>query len=167
MRAVIDTNVILVANGQHKAVSGECIASCISELQNIKTNGKVVIDNSYLIVQEYCQKTRPNTGNRTGDVFLKWLLQNKANLAHCEQVEIVAHPRRVWKSFPDDENLVDFDKPDRKFVAVSNACDSKPPILQAADSRWLKWSKNLKSHGIEVTFLCKQDIQKFRKAKAM
>ena len=164
MKAVVDTNVILVANQQHENVSGNCVCSCISILTNLMKNGKVFIDNSFEIIQEYQKKTQPNTGNRPGDIFVKWVLQNKANIGRCEQVALVPHHQRVWDSFPTDKKLANFDKADRKFVAVSNACSAKPPILQAADTRWLKWSADLKRHGIEVTFLCKKDIQKFRKA---
>ena len=35
MRAVIDTNVLLVANDQHADVSPECVAECVQRLQAI------------------------------------------------------------------------------------------------------------------------------------
>jgi len=36
MKAVIDTNVLLVANQKHPDVSPECIAECVKRLQAIK-----------------------------------------------------------------------------------------------------------------------------------
>jgi hypothetical protein len=157
--------VILVANQQHENVSDDCVANCISKLLCLMGGGKIVIDDSFEIIKEYCNKTQPNTGNRTGDIFIKWVLQNKANSEHCEQVKLVSHTQRVWESFPDDEKLTAFDYSDRKFVAVAMTYDAKPPIFQAADSRWLEWCCYLKTHGVKVDFLCKKDIQKFRKAK--
>ena len=39
MRAVIDTNVLLVANGQHAHVSTECITECVRRLQAMEKTG--------------------------------------------------------------------------------------------------------------------------------
>jgi hypothetical protein len=61
--------------------------------------------------------------------------------------------------------LADFDAPDRKFVAVAAAHADRPPILQAADSKWLDWQDALKEHGITVELLCPQDIRRFHANK--
>jgi hypothetical protein len=164
MRAVVDTNVILVANRQHKDVSDACIISCISELISLMGKGKIVIDDAFGIIEEYCRKTQPNTGNRPGDIFVKWVLQNKSNIEHCEQVTIGKNNKKTGGFFPSDYDLADFDVADRKFVETSLAHPKKPPIFQAADTRWLEWSTKLKRHGVEVKFLCLKDIQGFRKA---
>jgi hypothetical protein len=84
---VVDTNVILVANGAHAAVSGECIASCALALQKLMNNGVVVIDNGYLILNEYQNKTSPRKGKGAGDVFLKWLL-NGINSRTCQATNL-------------------------------------------------------------------------------
>jgi len=75
------------------------------------------------------------------------------------------HDKRGFESFPDDPDLINFDLPDRIFVAVASAHSNKPPISQAADSKWLDWVPALKRHGIEVKFLCPTDIQKFHQSK--
>lgn len=164
MICVIDTNVLLVANGQHKAVSHDCIKNCIEKLMAIKLHGKVLIDDDYEILKEYKNKTSPNTGNRVGDMFLKWLLQNKANKKYCEQVSLIKNDVKKWESFPDDTSLEDFDEEDKKFVAVSIVHPKKPKILQSADTRWLQWAPHLENNGVKVEFLCKKDILKFRKS---
>lgn len=61
--------------------------------------------------------------------------------------------------------LINFDAPDRKFVAVSAAHPDRPPIAQAADSKWLDWAPALQRHGIQVEFLCLVDIQRFHDKK--
>ena len=39
MRAVIDTNVLLVANGQHVDVSEGCVIECVKRLQTMQKAG--------------------------------------------------------------------------------------------------------------------------------
>ena len=78
---------------------------------------------------------------------------------------LLGHNERGFESFPDDTDLANFDATDRKFVAVSGAHPDKPSIAQATDSKWLDWAPALKRHGIEVSFLCKADIQGFHDNK--
>jgi hypothetical protein len=166
MTSIVDTNVILVANGQHADVDPECVAECALRLQNLMTNGRIALDDAYEILLEYQNKTQPKSGNRPGDAFVKWALQNNRTVAKCDLVPLEVHPERGYVSFPDDSRLEAFDPPDRKFVAVSAAHSDHPPILQAADSKWLAWEPSLKQHGVEVQFLCPDDIRRFRDNKA-
>jgi hypothetical protein len=158
---VVDTNVILVANRQHESVGDTCVVACMTRLQEIMNNGRVVIDDAYRILEEYQNKTTPHVGKRAGDIFVKWLLRNNANDKRCDQVKLEAHDERVFESFPDDIRLATFDPPDRKFVAVAAAHGKKPPILQATDSKWIDWAPVLQKHGVEVEFLCPKDIKVF------
>ena len=165
MTVIVDTNVILVANGQHEDVGETCEKACALRLQGIVKNGRVAIDDRYRILAEYQHKTAPYAGKRPGDAFLKWLLRNNANPARCDQVSLVEHAERGFESFPEDEHLANFDPPDRKFVAVAVAHQDKPPILQAADSKWLGWNSALADHGVRVDFLCPEDIEGFESNK--
>lgn len=161
MSVVIDTNVILVANRQHEAVSEMCVAACAKRLKQIMDTDRVVIDDGYQILHEYQNKTAPHLGKRVGDVFVKWLLRNTANNSRCQQVKLLSHAERGYESFPVDARLAKFDPSDRKFVAVAAAHKDKPPILQATDSKWIDWAPVLREHGVEVKFLCRRDIQTF------
>jgi ABC-type ATPase involved in cell division len=58
MRAVIDTNVLLVANEQHADVSTECVTECVRRLQAMKKTGVTVIDDGFRILGEYQNKVR-------------------------------------------------------------------------------------------------------------
>lgn len=118
--AVVDTNVVLVSNCQHEGVSQDCIAICAQRLQTIMKEGKLVLDDCFRILIEYQNKTTPKTGNRAGDAFVKWALQNNANPQRVDLVELSDHPTRGYDSFPDDPALAAFDPADRKFV-VSRA----------------------------------------------
>jgi hypothetical protein len=59
-----------------------------------------------------------------------------------------------YEEFPSHDGLNDFDRSDRKFVAVTNAHPDKPPILQATDSKWWGWKDALAEVGITAHFLC-------------
>ena len=164
---VVDTNVVLVANGQHPDVSLDCVANCALRLEAIMQVGKLALDDRFLILLEYQNKTRPKKGNRPGDAFVRWALQNNANVARVDCIPVVEHPTRGFESFPDNMNLATFDPPDRKFVAVACAHPDIPPILQAADSKWLAWDAALKTHGVMVDYLCPDDIARFQANKGI
>ena len=164
--AVVDTNVILVANGQHQDVSPDCISACTLKLQTLMARERIALDDAFEILLEYQNKTTPKTGNRPGDAFVKWALQNNANATRCDLIPITPDGTRGYEEFPDDKRLDNFDPPDRKFVAVAAAHPNDPPILQAADSKWLDWAPALSDHGIEVGFLCASDIQRFHNKKS-
>ena len=165
VRAVIDTNVLLVANGSHQDVSDACMQRCIERLIYQKERGITVIDDCFHILREYQNKTHPNQPKGVGDVFLKWLLQNQLNTTHVEQISITEIEENRYTEFPDANLEARFDSPDRKFAAVSNAHPQKPPILQAADCKWLDWWETLRDHGIVVEFLCPEDACKFYVSK--
>ena len=163
--AVVDTNVVLVANGQHVGVSPDCVKTCALALQSVMRSGKLALDDGFRILLEYQNKTQPKKGNRPGDAFVKWALNNRANAKWVEQVNLVEHDERGFESFPDDPELANFDTADRKFVAVSGAHPDRPSIAQATDSKWLGWAPALQRHGIGVAFLCPADIQRFNAKK--
>ncbi len=162
---VIDTNVLLVANSAHPDVTPECEIACIQSLEHVRTHGIAVIDEGFEILREYERKTAPNTGNQVGDGFVKWIYQNAATPSLVERVPIEVHTERGFAEFPDDDELTEFDREDRKFVAVSLAHRKRPPILQATDSKWTEWASQLLVHGVKVKFLCPADVAKFIKRK--
>lgn len=162
MTSIVDTNVLLVANGQHENVGPDCVISCTQRLQQIMHGQRIAIDDGFKILLEYQKKTQPKTGNRPGDAFLKWALRNNANDKHCDGIPITIDTKKGYEEFPDDERLADFDASDRMFIAVAAAHTGHPPILQAADSKWLRWAPALKDHGITVDFLCPVDVERFQ-----
>lgn len=160
MKQVIDTNVILVANGQHEDVSNDCIEKCIEELIEARKH-VTVVDDGYRIIREYLHKTRPNQPKGPGDAFLKWLLNNQNNKSCVEAVRITEQSEHVFEEFPDVDLQNQFDPPDRKFIAVAHAHQDKPSILQAADCKWIDWWQRLADFGLHVRFICKQDVSRF------
>ncbi len=159
--AVIDTNVLLVANGSHGGASDACRKACIERLQTQQQRGVTVIDDGYRILSEYRNKTRPNQPKGVGDVFLKWLLQNQGNASRVHKVAITETAPDEFAEFPDATLQPRFDAPDRKFAAVAHAHTCKPPIWQAADCKWLGWWPALQEKGVYVEFVCPDDVRRF------
>lgn len=165
MRAVIDTNVLLIANQQHADVSMECVAECVRRLQVMEKVGVTVIDDGYRILSEYQNKTSLYPPKGVGDVFLKWLLRQAGNPNRVEQISLVESSENEFAEFPDADLQRAFDPPDRKFVAVAHAHPDKPCVWQAADCKWLGWWPDLLRHGVRVEFLCPADACKFYRNK--
>ena len=128
MKVVIDTNVLLVANGQHADVSEDCVIECVKRLQAIQQAGVTVIDDGFRILGEYQNKTQLNPPKGVGDVFLKWLLRQSGNSARVQQVTLTENAPHCFAQFPDTALEPIFDAPDRKFAAVAYAHPDKPVI---------------------------------------
>lgn len=163
MRAVVDTNVVLVANGSHPDVSPDCVIACVDRLQQLMKSGRVVVDDSYRILEEYQHKTSPVKNKRPGDVFLLWVLKNIANGRCVERVALIEVAPDCFDGFPDAALQPQVDAPDRKFLAVAAAAarPDLPPVWQAADCKWLDWWPQLKAAGVTVEFLCEADVCRF------
>lgn len=165
MKAVIDTNVLLVANDMHPDVSPECVEECIRRLQAMEKSGITVIDDGFRILGEYRHKTKLNPPKGVGDLFLKSLLRNAGNPARVAQVCLTETAENEFDEFPDRTLQLAFDAPDRKFAAVANAHPDKPSVWQAADCKWLDWWQSLYANGIKVDFLCPDDACEFYRKK--
>jgi hypothetical protein len=164
-KVVVDTNVLLVANGQHDQASTDCVVACVMRLQGLTKTGGVVIDDGHRILGEYRKKTALNPPKGVGDVFLKWLMRNATNNRHVDQVPLTETAPDSFDEFPVPSLAAAFDPPDRKFVAVAHAHPRRPPVWQAADSKWLDWWQELLAQGVRVEFLCRSDLDRFYRKK--
>ncbi len=165
MKAVVDTNVLLVANRQHAEVSSKCVIACVERLQALQKKGVVVIDDGHRILGEYRKKTSLSPPKGVGDVFLKWLMRNANNTRHVEQVPLTETVEDNFEEFPVPALAAAFDPPDRKFAAVAHVHPQKPPVWQAADSKWLAWWQDLRAQGVRVEFLCPSDVLRVYRKK--
>lgn len=163
-RAVIDTNVLLVANGDHEDASEDCAINCLETLETIRTQGIAVIDSDWRIIREY-QDNIPTKGQPgPGQVFLKWLLQRRATASQVVEVALTENSPDRFEEFPDKALEPHFDPPDRKFVAVA-AADGSATIKQAVDCKWLDWWQQLSQGGVTVHFLCPDDVCRYYRNK--
>lgn len=156
MPVIVDTNVLVAANGQGSCpqASPSCVIACGSRLISIQQNGKIILDLNWHILNEYKQNVSESGQPGVGDRFLKWVLLNWRNPGKCDLVKIHQLPEGSFKEFPIEPGLESFDPADRKFVAVANIHSSSPPILVAMDDGWQKHESALKTSGITVEFLC-------------
>ncbi|MDA8409411.1 MAG: hypothetical protein M0001_03345 [Treponema sp.] len=162
---IVDTNVVLVSGGQHPDVTSGCVAECVLRLQLIMTDQVVVLDDGFEIVNEYLNKTDPKRQKTAGDVFALWVVRNWKNPKHCALVKLERGSDGEYSSLPQHPGLAGFDAADKKFIAVAAAHPAHPPILQATDSKWLDWAEPLRQCGVEVNFICPEDIERFHRKK--
>lgn len=152
---MIDTNVIVATNGNSPQASPKCVENCINALIKIKKSGKIILDTNWLILKEYKNNLSEKGQPGFGDAFLKWILTNIKNQNRCELVEIIAYNTcEDFIEFPDDPALMEFDRSDRKFIAVTRKHSENPPIYQALDYRWRHFVDILRHYSITIEFLC-------------
>lgn len=165
---VIDTNVLLVADGKGTHMGDACRVVCMERLDRVKTSEQVILDDRWFVLGEYHNRLSPHGRPTPGNAFLKWLLQVQGDSSHVELVTITPTnaEQTTFAEFPPDAALeAAFDPADRKFVATANAHPEKPPILESADSKWLGWEDQLKKHGIKVEVLCRGELKAIRERK--
>ena len=151
---VVDTNVAVAANLQTRQTSEVCIESCIDALRDARGEACLLLDGDGLILSEYQKNLSLSGQPGVGDAFFKWLWDNQGSEAHCRKVPITPHDDRVFEEFPDDPELAQFDRNDRKFVAVARASSNHPTVINATDTDWWIYRKALKRSGVMVSFLC-------------
>ena len=157
---VVDTNVPISANYNQTPQAGPaCVLACIDSLEHIQNEGILLIDDKYLIFQEYDTYFNHSGQPGAGDRFFRWFVLNQGNPQYCRIISINPHPNREFAEFPDDPALTSFDRSDRKFVAVALASGTAPEILNATDTDWWHHHQALRYHGVNVTFLCPELMQ--------
>ena len=171
---ILDTNVIVIANGQAPQASADCVRRCRERLDLIlRGSEKVVLDDGQRILREYRRNLRSERHPRRGrgDLFMQWLRQNQWNEERCALVHItpLADNGTDFAEFPnEDAALATFHKKDRKFIAVARAYQQTSgqaaTILLAIDRGWLDFVGALAAHGVAIDFLCEADIQRHRQA---
>ncbi|MHB1156018.1 MAG: hypothetical protein ACYC26_04175 [Phycisphaerales bacterium] len=157
---VVDTNVPVVANDRSTQADPDCVISCIDALGEVRNRGAIVLDDGELILGEYMQNLSMSGQPGAGDVFMKWVWSVQADDTKCERVVLSFRGggRDDFNEFPDDPDLVKFDRSDRKFVATALASRENPVVLNAVDSDWAEHHRALKKNGINVRFLCPQHV---------
>ena len=146
---VVDCNVAVVANGRDTHANRDCQLACISKLERVVKQHRVVLDTGGLIFEEYQGCLNFSGGPGTGDMFFKHLFNHQYNPKRVSQVKIT--PSGADRGFTElPPNHLDLD--DRKFLAV--AVVAQAPILNATDSDWNEHAGLLDSLGVTVVQLC-------------
>jgi hypothetical protein len=166
---VIDTNILLVADGQAPHMSPSCRLECLKRLEKTRATEQVVLDYQRTILTEYGNKLNPSRRSPSpGGAFFKWLLVTQCNPKHSTMVNLtpLKEDETRFAEFPPDTELeAAFDPSDRKFVAAAYVHPEKPPILESSDSKWLGWEESLRGHGIRLEVLCRGELEQIRRRK--
>ncbi len=161
---VLDTNVLLVANGDNAEASDSCQLACIEALETVKRGHRLVLDDRAEIVEEY-RKRLKRAEQRVGWAFLRWIYDHQFNPDRCELVAISKHPGRGYEAFPEDPELERFDPDDRKFVAVALISPLRPPVVNAVDRDWWDFEAALRQNGVTVQFACEDQLDRWRRER--
>lgn len=161
-KCLVDTNVPKTANlatqpDPDSDVSDACVLACVEAVEHIIKKRGLIIDVGDEIFDEYRQQLSMKGQPGVGDRFMKWVHDNRWSLPDAHRVTITRNGDS-YDEFPMHDDLNDFDRSDRKFVAAANAHVEKTPILQATDSKWWGWKDALKDVGITVHFLCPEYV---------
>lgn len=157
---VVDTNVPVVANRRSHA-DPACVLASVDTLLAIRSNGVIVLDDAMRILKEYMDNLTLSGEPGAGDAFMKWVWNIQADEDRCERVVLTPGHKNDpdhFAQFPDDPDLADFDRSDRKFVAVALTSARNPVILNAVDSDWAESHQALVRNGVTVRFLCPQHV---------
>lgn len=158
---VVDTNVPIVANGRRsEQADSDCVMACIEALQAIYEQGVIVLDSGMDILTEYMQNINMSGQPGPGDAFMKWVWHVQADETKCERVSLTLRNDGSgdYTAFPNNTELMDFDRSDRKFVAVALASKNNPDILNAVDTDWADHHAALLAVGLSIVFLCPQHV---------
>jgi hypothetical protein len=158
-RCVVDTNVVMTADGRNAIASEACRAASGRALQGVMNGGHLFVDDRGLIVKEYLGnvQTRQPT---LGSTFLKWVLNNQWHPRRVSRVSVTPTPGAAteFAELAVPPSGTAYDPSDQKFLAVASAHPDRPPVLQTLDSKWWGWQKALSAGGVTVHFLCPSEI---------
>lgn len=157
MHYLIDTNVPLTANNASSA-GPDCVRAAIARILQLQSTEILVLDDHFLILKEYQNKLSPTGQPGLGDAFLLWALRNHTNPDHCSLVHLTTAPDGGFMDFPSDPALALFDLSDRKFVAAARAHPDNPSIVNATDSDWYHDRAALARNGVQVDFICPDEM---------
>ena len=149
MKYIIDTNVPVKASCNPATCALDeldMVNACVEFIHALIKNldSKIVLDMDREIIQEY-----EHNVERTdmGKQFFNWLY------TYVKQMDII------------NDMLKEFDLADRKFIALARSHNENPPIIEAADGKWLQFVETLKKYNIEIKFLDIDYAQKMYKKK--
>jgi len=128
-------------------------------------NKKLVLDLDYEILKEYRNNVYKNSS--MGKIFFTWLNNYLGTILPEDCLKLEKNADGQYKDYPYDEATKDFDESDKKFVALANAHADKPPIIEAADGKWLGYEAAFAKYGIHIEFLDRNYAQRMYEQKIL
>jgi len=156
-RVAIDTNVLIVANGESSQASDECEISAIEFLEFAEAGCLILIDDGYEIFEEYKRYCSFSGQPGVGDHFFMYLHRSQAVSGRVHKVRITPDENGSYAEVPDA--LAKFDPSDKKFIATVLADNQGAPIVNCVDSDWNESSGPLNACGVHIHELCPASLK--------
>jgi hypothetical protein len=150
--AVVDSNVLIAANGKSEQANDACVEKCIDVLLEVRVAPSLALDEGNEILAEYSRYCSHSGQPGVGDEFFRWAFDNQ--YASCHRSPLTPHQDRVYQEFPDTPDLEKFDRSDRKFVATALGCTPTAAVYNAVDSDYSQFALALAAAAVPVTELC-------------
>ena len=150
-RAVVDTNVLVAANGRDTHVEVSCQLRCVDELAKLSREGVVCVDDKGLIMGEYERRTGHMGQAKPGTVFCKHVWRKMGDSSRVRLIPVDPQDAE-GRDFSDPELPSNNLKKDAKFLAVALKADAV--IVNAADSDWAEHRELTDQLGVDVRQLC-------------
>jgi hypothetical protein len=155
-RAVVDTNVLIVANGKADHASCDCVMNSVDFLDHARRNAIVVLDAAAAIFDEYERYCSYRGQPGVGDRFFLHLHRSRADVGRVQFVDIHPDGNGSYDEVP--TLLSKFDPSDQKFIAAVVADQRRSVIVNCVDSDWAEASAELDESGVQVFELCPDRI---------
>lgn len=136
----------------------------IGDLVNNKET-KLVLDADFEILKEYQNNVCKNSN--MGKIFFKWLYNYYNQIQPEDIIKLEKNRSGQYMDFPYDDDTENFDESDKKFIALANAHAEKPPIIEAADGKWLGYEAAFAKYGIIIEFLDRKYAQRMYEQKIL
>jgi hypothetical protein len=167
-RIILDTNVPAKASVSPNSCPTEELnmqKACMEYVRALtqEKDKKLVLDLGHEIWKEYHNNICDNSN--MGKLFFRWLHSYYATILPEDHIKLDRDENGRYIDYPYDDDTREFDESDKKFVALSNAHPEKPPIIEAADGKWLGYEKAFAKYGIHIEFLDRDYAQKMYEQK--
>jgi hypothetical protein len=161
--AVVDTNVLAVAEGLNEGASSDCEAACVRLAGQIASGDVILVVDSAItgekVFGEYLERLAQSPRDGIGKKLAVTLYHRRFDQSVCQIVDATPcedDPRTDFEEVPDA--LRDFDRDDHKWIALARAAPQHTPVYQALDGEWWARRSDLLREGVEVQFLCASDL---------
>lgn len=150
-RVVIDTNVLIAANGNASHGGAACAAASARALVEAM-DGSVCEDVEGRIFSEWKRYVSFSGQPGVGDRFFGWFVRNRYIASQVVRVSVQGdEDNGLWPGIPD--SLQSMDRMDKKYVGVYLVAEADL-LLNATDSDWSEVAEELLAVGVTVLELC-------------
>lgn len=155
-KIIMDTNVAAKAATPIKECKEEELdlqQECMAFIKRFVDNpdSKLVLDADYEISKEYRNRISMNT--TVGKIFWRWFNLYLKRIAAVDFVKLEKDTAGNHMMFPMEKRTKEFDSSDRKFIALARTHFEHPPIIEAADAKWLGYKDVFEEYGVHIEFL--------------